>query len=208
MQTITLGSQESLAQIARAHGFLVDTIWNHADNQPLQATRKHPNVLAEGDQVVIPDRTERIESCGTEETHVFTKKGERVELRLILKAFGEPRANEPYTLVVGSEIIEGSTDGSGLLSAFVPASATEARLLLDEGEQEIALRISRLDPHDTIGGVQQRLNNLGFPCGPETGELNPRTQKALRSFQTDQDLPVTGEADAATKDALDAAYEK
>lgn len=206
MQKITLGQQESLAALARRHGFLGKTIWEHADNATLRERRTNPNILNAGDVVTIPDRVERTERCATEKTHVFKKLGDKIELRLVLKAFGEPRKNEPYALIVGAKTTEGQTDGSGLLRAFVPADAGSATLLLDEGKTRMVLRISRLDPVETTTGVQQRLNNLGYPCGTETDELTPRARRALRSFQADQEIAETGEIDAATVSALTAAY--
>ena len=41
---------EFLAAIARMHGFLPDTIWNHPDNSELRSTRKSPNTLFPGDK--------------------------------------------------------------------------------------------------------------------------------------------------------------
>ena len=46
--------------------------------------------------------------------------------------------------------------------------------------------------------AQQRLNELGFDVGTPDGAAGPRTQNALRSFQQDQGLPVTGRLDQAT----------
>ena len=46
--------------------------------------------------------------------------------------------------------------------------------------------------------AQQRLNELGFDVGTPDGSAGPRTQNALRTFQQDQGLPVTGRLDQAT----------
>ena len=46
--------------------------------------------------------------------------------------------------------------------------------------------------------AQQRLNELGFDVGSPDGAAGPRTQNALRTFQQDQGLPVTGRLDQAT----------
>jgi len=64
------------------------------------------------------------------------------------------------------------------------------------------LRLGTIDPISSISGIQSRLNNLGFDCGAVDGVLGPRTEAALRAFQQAHDLPPTGEADAATQDAL------
>ncbi|MEG0975118.1 MAG: peptidoglycan-binding protein [Comamonas sp.] len=46
--------------------------------------------------------------------------------------------------------------------------------------------------------AQQRLNELGYDVGTPDGAAGPRTQNALRSFQQDQGVPVTGRLDQAT----------
>ncbi len=59
-------------------------------------------------------------------------------------------------------------------------------------------------------GVQMRLNNLGFGCGPATGAPSAAYTAALQAFQKKNYLPgnVTGVADNATIDALRTEYEK
>jgi peptidoglycan hydrolase-like protein with peptidoglycan-binding domain len=55
---------------------------------------------------------------------------------------------------------------------------------------------------DEVSGIQGRLCNLGFACGPVDGKLGPRTRGALRRFQSDRNLSVSGQADNATRDRL------
>jgi hypothetical protein len=50
--------------------------------------------------------------------------------------------------------------------------------------------------------AQQRLNEKGYDAGTPDGGMGPRTASALRAFQTDSGLPVTGKLDAATSEAL------
>ena len=50
----------------------------------------------------------------------------------------------------------------------------------------------------TMKQAQQRLNELGFDVGTPDGNAGPRTQNALRTFQQDQGLSVTGRLDQAT----------
>jgi hypothetical protein len=49
---------------------------------------------------------------------------------------------------------------------------------------------------------QECLRAAGFDPGPVDGSLGPRTRTPLRRYQSAQGLPVTGEFDAATKNAL------
>lgn len=53
--------------------------------------------------------------------------------------------------------------------------------------------------------LQRRLNQLGLGAGPENGVFGDETLRAVKSFQGSAGLPVTGEVDAATVDALNLA---
>lgn len=61
--------------------------------------------------------------------------------------------------------------------------------------QTFIVKLAHLDPVSTIEGIQDRLNNLGYSCGDEHGEIGPNTQQALREFQSDYGLPATGQVD-------------
>jgi peptidoglycan hydrolase-like protein with peptidoglycan-binding domain len=44
--------------------------------------------------------------------------------------------------------------------------------------------------------VQQALSSRGFDAGPADGAVGPKVRQAIRSFQTDNNMVVTGEIDA------------
>ncbi len=50
--------------------------------------------------------------------------------------------------------------------------------------------------------AQERLSGLGYNVGTPDGSAGPRTTKALREFQKDKGIAVTGRLDTATQDAL------
>jgi N-acetylmuramoyl-L-alanine amidase len=55
---------------------------------------------------------------------------------------------------------------------------------------------------DTIVAVQQQLSELGYYDGPIDGLIGPQTAKAVRSFQSHDNLSVTGQIDRPTLKAL------
>jgi peptidoglycan hydrolase-like protein with peptidoglycan-binding domain len=55
---------------------------------------------------------------------------------------------------------------------------------------------------ETIVAVQQELSQLGYYYGPIDGLVGPQTAKAIRLFQSVDKLPVTGEIDSPTLQAL------
>lgn len=201
--TVTVSPGDSIPSIAKENGFFWETIWNHPNNAALKAKRKDPNLLFDGDEVYVPDLDLKQESRGVDARHKFKVKGEQVKFKLQLLMMGQPRANEAYTLVVDGTIYSGTTTGDGRLEHVLPANARSGVLKLKGGKEEYPVRIGHLNPIDTVSGVQQRLNNLGFNCGAENGELSETLKAALVAFQSKYQLSPTGEIDGPTKAKLE-----
>jgi peptidoglycan hydrolase-like protein with peptidoglycan-binding domain len=51
---------------------------------------------------------------------------------------------------------------------------------------------------DNLKLVQERLKTEGVYAGPVDGEMNARTEAALRAYQEKQGLPISGAADETT----------
>jgi N-acetylmuramoyl-L-alanine amidase len=198
----TVGAGESILSIAKNEGFLWKTIWEDGNNADLRQRRKDPAVLFAGDRVFVPEKVGKEVSKPTDQTHTFKRKGDPVKLKIRLSRFNQPRANEKYVLQVADKTFEGTTDGDGTVMQMVPGNARTGTLILQGGKEQHTISIGELDPVDEIPGVQQRLNNLGYDCGSDDGELNEKTIEALKKFQDAHGLPVTGEIDGATKGKL------
>ena len=196
---------DCISSISFEHGFFPDTVWNHPANAALKTQRGNPNVLAEGDIVIIPDKREKKEVRVTTAEHRFRKRGVPAKLRIQFRDNDVPRAVEPYQLTIDDQLkLSGSTDASGWLIVSIPPNARSGVLLLGVGKKQrrYRLELGQLDPADEIRGVQGRLINLGFECGPMDGELNDKTRNALRAFQALHNLEPSGELDAATRNKL------
>ncbi len=48
------------------------------------------------------------------------------------------------------------------------------------------------EAREVIGNVQRSLAKLGYKAGSPTGSMTPETVRAVRAFETDQALPVSG----------------
>ena len=197
-----VGEGESTSSLAKKNGFFWRTIWEHPENAQLKSQRKDPNVLFTNDEIFIPELQLKEVSKATDQMHQFKRKGEPCKLKVQLLKAGKPRKNEKYSINLDGKIIEGSTDGEGKFEHFIPGDARTALLMLRNGQEVIALRLGDLDPCDQATGMQQRLNNLGFDCGAEDGEIGEATKEAIKKFQEAYKLDVTGEADDATKNKL------
>jgi N-acetylmuramoyl-L-alanine amidase len=196
---------ESVVSLAEKHGLFAPTIWDAPENAALKALRPDMNTLMPGDELFIPDLRRKAETVATDQRHKFRRKGVPARFRIQLYDFGEPRANQDFTLVIDKmTTIEGTSDGDGVVEATLPPGAQTGRLTIGEDEFVVELAFGQLDPLSEISGVQQRLTNLGYDCGVADGEINSRTQAALRAFQLAQDehLLVTGELDDATRERI------
>jgi len=195
---------DSIISLSKRYGIPVDKILNHPENSSLRERKRNASILSPWDRITIPDKELREEEGATEQRHRFRCNNRTSWLRVKFLRKSEPRAGEPYCLIVDGKDFRGSLDNQGKLENRVPSDAKEAVVLLGrEGEQERhVLKIGHINPSSEISGVQQRLKNLGFSCGSEDNEVGPRTRSALRRFQEKQGLQVTGEMDEATQNRL------
>ena len=200
---------ECLSSIAAAHGFADwRAIYQDAANAALRATRPNPNVLHPGDELTIPDKAPKSVSVDTDRRHRFVMKQALPRLRLQLcNGSGRPFIGKRYVLNVGGAVLEGTTDGDGMVDQPVPAGEARAELVVwpSDGAKagcRFELALGELDPVEEPSGLAARLANLGF-AGATTDDLDGTlTDAALRRFQRSHGLEVTGQPDAATLDAL------
>ncbi len=206
MPQYTIKQGECLSSIAQRHGLFWQKIWDHPNNTELKRRRRDPNILYPGDVVFIPEKEEKQENGSTEQRHRFCKKGVPAKVRLRLMRNNRPRANESYVLEVDGALFSGTTDADGKLEQSIPPNAKKGKLFIGKKREEYVLNLGHMDPLNEIIGVQKRLNNLGFHCGPANGVMGPSTTDALKAFQKKHHLTESGEADEATKNKLIEVY--
>lgn len=190
---------DSVLSLAKRYGFLSQTIWDAPQNVELRERREDMNTLMPGDVLVIPDKRVAPTSLGTGRSHQLRIKGTLATLRMQVYDFGEPRAGQDFVLTVGDYVVEGTTDGDGILEVSVPVLATSGQLVVGEDQFQLGIMFGHLDPASELSGIQQRLINLGYTCHDSPGELGVSTQIALREFQHRQGLDVNGELDDDTR---------
>ncbi|MEX1368082.1 MAG: peptidoglycan-binding protein [Nannocystaceae bacterium] len=209
-KTHKVAQGDCISSIAASHFMLPETIWDAPDNEPLKADRPHGNALAPGDEVVIPDPKERIESAAVDGKYRYVRKGvpEKIEL-VLLDEDGEPRAQLAYQVELPGDapLIEGETADDGMVKFTLPPKvrAGTLRLGAPDFEEEHELSFGGVDPITTVRGLQHRLRNLGYAV-EATGTLDDRTTLAVQSFQSDAELDVTGEVCDQTRAKLEERY--
>jgi hypothetical protein len=205
----TVQAGDCLSSIAHQHGFNDPlTVWNHADNATLRKQRPDMNVLRPGDLLHIPDKERGDLPAATDATHRFRVKRQRVMLDVVLLVDGEPLAGMPCEITLASGMVTVSTDGAGHLRQPIAADEARALIRIPELDIEWQLPLGHLDPVDEVHGVQQRLRNLGHPCGELDGQAGPRVRAALRQFQARQGLTPSGAIDGPTKARLTGRHDR
>lgn len=186
----TVKQGDCLSSIAEDHGFVHwRTIYDHPNNSGFRQRRPDPNLIFPGDVLFIPDKRRRDENGATDQRHEFKLHVNKTYLYLVLEdEQGTPLEGE-YTLEIeGKEIAQGTLangeikteidadDERGVLTVQPEDTPPEAVLIWE-------VRLGHLDPMEETAGVQGRLWNLGFECGPVDNLYGPLTRSGVKEFQ-------------------------
>ena len=202
---------QCLSSIAKQYNFPDwHTIYEDSLNEAFRQLRPDPNVIYPGDTLYIPDKKPKTENRSTTQVHTFQLAGKATRLRIVIQDVdGTPVGAKNYKLTVDGDTREGTLPPTSLLDEPIPADALvgELAVWVEERRPDIwKLQLGHLDPIEKLSGVQGRLNNLGYFCGHVDGIDGPRTQAAVKAFQTDYQLLVDGIAGPQTKGKLKEVY--
>jgi N-acetylmuramoyl-L-alanine amidase len=194
---------DCITSIAAASGHFWETIWNHPANVELRAARKNPNVLQPGDRIHIPPLRPREVACSTGQLHSFVLRGVPVKLSVrLLDENDEPFANEPCRVEVDGAATDMVLDANGRLEMPIPPTASRAVVTLKRAKHTVELMLGGVDPIESLSGIQERLENLGYRIDDPRGAAGESTRRALEEFQDRYGLTPTGEPDNATRSKL------
>jgi N-acetylmuramoyl-L-alanine amidase len=208
MQPHVIQPGEHLLGLCARLGADPDEVWNASENSELRELRSDYNVLAPGDVVFLPEPSEEPLALDLHRTNRYQARVPTMPLALRLREGSEAIANEPFRIDCTEPPIEGTTGGDGSVDVELPATTAEATLILTGRNERLRLMVGHLDPTERTAGVRARLQNLGyFPAHPRPGPATPQARAdelahALRDFQRDRRLEVTGELDDNTRRAL------
>ncbi len=194
---------DTIPSLAFQYGLFSDSLWQHPENADLRKLRGDPNVLMPGDKVFVPDKILKQVDKADGARHRFQRRGVPMKFRVqLLDKDRQPRANLKYTLDVEGQLLKGATDSEGVIEHWLSPAARTATLRL--GEEVYHFAIGALDPEASDKGVRARLANLGYLANVD-GSASDQAA-ALRAFQADRNLTVTGKADDATRAELTKAH--
>ena len=151
-------------------------------------------------------------SCACAEELATGAKGEAVERlqkRLYYLGFLSIQPDGDY----GPKTVEAVTDfqtfvrarGYQLRADGVADAATQALLFSDE-VADADYPLKQGDSNGYVRRAQRRLIELGYLFGAADGDYGQNTTDAVRAFQREFGLPVTGAVDQATWDAVALTY--
>lgn len=193
---------ECIAVIAARYGFFPDTIWQDGANSGLRSKRATGYMLVPGDVVHVRDLEEKWEGGATESTHRFRRKGIPEYLRVrVLDAGGRPVADAAYELTIDGRFRDGKTDGDGRVEEPLPPGARRAVLEIREKGIRREIRLSALEPIETVRGMKARLTNLGFVCGEVDGKRDDAFRDAALGFRVSRGMAAP-EGDDPVDDAF------
>jgi hypothetical protein len=209
---------DCLTSIAWRYGFKsFDPIYSDSANADLRRLRPHPNLIAAGDQVVIPDAARKTVTLATGRRHKIVVKTLHRQLKLKLELPDNQKIDgEPYELRLGeadppAQVIAGAVKSGNMIEADLPCSVTKAMLVLTRVGISLPLAVGHLEPHRAEAkgrplaeGVQGRLRNLGYWSGEPDGTVDESLTDALKAFQYERmrRADPTGYPDDETCDAL------
>jgi N-acetylmuramoyl-L-alanine amidase len=195
---------EHISGIALQHGFEDYTdVWKYPDNADLAGKRDVAHVLDDGDEVHVPELQPKGVDKPTGAKHEFTIKQSPLKLRVkLLGSDMKPVSNAACTLD-GTSL---TSDGDGVVEIPVDKLTDSSTLSVDGSD--LAMSIGRLDPLDdaTESGWKARLFNLGFLVDPTVPDDDEEVTFALRDFQAEHSLDLSGAFDDATKSKLKEVY--
>lgn len=183
----TVQPGDCLLSLAAKAGIPYQRIGQHSDNQALMNKRPNPSMLLPGDEITIPDLEPMQYPRQTEQRHRFVKKASKVEIRVRLCEYGEPRRNEPYHVEVDGKVYKGrrpTTDADGMVVCEIPADADTATVVIGVTQDRYELALGHIDPPDTAEGLMGRLANLGHYQGVVDGDYDAECIEAIREFLT------------------------
>jgi hypothetical protein len=177
--------------LAHKYGFDADDVWNDAANDELRKNRGNPNVLYATDVLYIPappDPTTFSLQTGTTNTFESNVPTVPVQIR-----FDYPDlASQSFTIDELPDLTGQSTDGDGIAKFDVPFDIGDFTVTFASSGTSFAFLLGNLDPVDTLSGIFQRLQNLGYiprEVDVDTSDLEPlrRALQRFRDYNMDPD---------------------
>lgn len=207
--------------IAAEFGLNPNNIWKDGGQEKLRdVIHRDESVLRPGDIIELRDREQKtVGDLALDRRHRFRRLGVPTRVRIALKdAEGKARAGVPYELWIDDTHYAGKTNSDGWVDQFINPQAHMGTLRLGERAdlpkdtihaervETHLVRLGYLVPAGTLAGARWRLIQLGYLVEPT--QLDPdyddvkSMRAAIRLFQEENSLKVTGDMNPETEESL------
>jgi N-acetylmuramoyl-L-alanine amidase len=191
-----------LAKLALRYGFDAKEIWTHPKNKFTRELRGDPDVLCPGDLLFFPRGEVKPLPFKAGQVNKYVAKAAKIEVQLRFGDENGPWKKEPFqTEGLGTEI-KGETGGNGEIVLTVPVFTETVIVCFPGREHKETVLIGRLDPINTLSGIGQRLEALGYYDAGVDDETGEAMALAILRFQEASNLEKTGRLDLATVQAI------
>jgi hypothetical protein len=161
VQPYVIKQGDYLAKVAHKLGFDADKAWQDDANSALRQARPNPNILWPTDVLYIPDPSDpptHAIQAGT--TNDFVS---RVPMATVTVRFSDPSlASQAFTIPELPDLTLQPTGADGTASFEIPVTVGTFTIAFTASGATFQLSSGGLDPIDTLSGVIQRLQNLGY----------------------------------------------
>lgn len=222
---------DRMSKIAHDNGFADYHALYMAQPEAFRKKRPNPEILMPGDEIVLPDKIEEKLAATDRKAQKYEEDTKLPEVRVTLVAAGHAVANKTFTVIVdpppagsgkaATPLGTVKSDANGAVKFHVDPAASKVILVCQETPFTIALRLGSLRPVTEAGGVEQRLDNLGYrapiapPAAPAGSEAEKKAKEAherrigktAARFQEDKKKPADGKIDADLRELLVKAHE-
>ncbi len=205
MQPYVIRQGDYLQSLAYQFGFDADTVWNDPKNANLRQLRSSPNILWPTDILYIPDQITKqpdMKSLTAGTTNTFVSDPPTVTISL--QFTDSQLVSQAYSIQELPRLTGLTTGPDGGATFSIPVTLNWFTVVFTESGTTFEFNTGSLDPIDTLSGVFQRLQNLGYidldaANGPSL-DMN-LIRSALRAFKAathENGAPISPDPSAAS----------
>ena len=200
MQPYVIKQGDYLDKLAYQFGFDATTVWNDPTNAPLRQLRPNPNILYPTDVLYIPDQVGKAaatENLTTGTTNAF--QTDPPTTTVTLRFLDAACASQAFTVQEVPTLTGLTTDANGSVSFAVPVSLETFTVEFTSAGSTYSLQLGQIDPIDSLSGIFQRLQNLGYidmDAALDPSNLEP-VRAALQAFNASQPGAAAAAADSS-----------
>jgi hypothetical protein len=183
-----------LARLAYQFGFDAGSVWNDDKNTQLRKVRTDHNILSPTDILYIPDQANKPPvtqslSTGTTNTFVSDPPTTNVTIRFV----DAPFASQAYSVPELPRLTGLTTGQDGTATFSIPVTLDTFTIAFAGSGLSFSFDVGCLDPINTLSGIFQRLQNLGY-IDPDVTADPPDmdvVRAALRAFRAASQAPTS-----------------